>query len=264
MKKVLITGSNSYIGTNLEKRLTKYHKEYQIYTFDMRSPDWEKIDFSKYDIVFHVAALVHIKEKAKMKDSNYRVNRDLPVEVAKRAKSLGVKQFIFMSTMAVYGQEGNFDKKVPLTTDTEPKPTSYYGKSKLSAENELKNLDDDNFHVAILRPPMVYGPYCPGNYSKLEKIARKSPIFPMIQNQRSMIHIDNLCKKVKQIIDEQTSGLFLPQDDEYINTSLLVKEIAEKQGKKIILSKSLGWLIMLFGKRLNVVKKVFGNLIYDK
>lgn len=264
MKKILITGVNSYVGTSLEKWLEKNPVKYYIDKISLKNDAWKEKDFSKYDVVFHVAAVVHKKEKPEMETLYFKVNRDLPVEVAKRAKTAGVKQFIFMSTMAVYGEEGKIGKEVVITRNTDPNPKTYYGKSKLEAENEINKLKKENFKVVVIRPPMIYGPNCPGNYARLEKLAKKIHIFPMIQSERSILHIDKLCQYIKEYIDTKAEGLFFPQDDAYVNTSFLVKKIAEQNGRKIILSKSMGWTIKLMGKRVHLINKVFGNLVYEK
>jgi UDP-glucose 4-epimerase len=263
MKKILITGANSYIGTSVEKWLLKEPEKYKVDTVDMKDNSWKEKDFSGYDVVFHVAAVVHQKEKPEMKDLYFKVNRDLPIEVAKKAKEAGVSQYIFMSTMAVYGKEGKLGKKVVINRNTPVNPKTLYAVSKVEAEAELNKLNDDSFRVVVLRPPMVYGPNCPGNYARLEKLAIKSPIFPMIDNQRSMLHIDKLCQFVKEYIDDEVQGLYFPQDDEYVNTSLMVKGLAERNGKSIHLSKAAGIAIMLFCKKVNLINKVFGNLVYE-
>lgn len=264
MKKILITGKNSYIGTSLENWLMREPDKYKVDTVDMKDWSWKEKDFSQYHVVFHVAAVVHQNENTKMKELYLRVNRDLPIEVAKKAKEAGVSQFIFMSTMAVYGEEGKLGQELIINLNTPVKPNTYYGISKVEAEEELKKLNDDKFRVVVLRPPMVYGPNCPGNYSRLEKLAIKLPVFPMIDNKRSMLHIDKLCKCVKEYIDNEVEGLYFPQDDKYVNTSLMVKELAEKNGKSIHLSKAAGIIIKLIGKRVNLINKVFGNLVYEK
>ncbi len=263
-KNVLITGKNSYIGTSLENWLMREPDKYKVDTVDMKDESWKEKDFSKYDVVFHVAAVVHQKEQPEMKELYFRVNRDLPIEVANKAKEAGVSQFIFMSTMAVYGEEGKLGEEVVINRNTPVNPKTFYGVSKVEAETELDKLNDDSFRVVVLRPPMVYGPNCPGNYARLEKLAVKSPIFPLINNRRSMLHIDKLCQSVKELIDEEARGLFFPQDDQYVNTSLMVKDLAEKNGKSIHLSKTAGLVIKLIGKRVNLINKVFGNLVYEK
>lgn len=264
MKKILITGADSYVGTNLAKWLARCRDKYFVDILDMKSESWKERDFSGFDVVFHVAAIVHKKETSDMVNIYFTVNRDLPIKVAKKARESGVKQFIFMSTMAVYGKNGKLDEEVIITRNTKPDPKTYYAKSKLEAENEINKLMCDNFKVIILRPPLIYGTNCPGNYAKLEKLAKNLCIFPMIENKRSMLHIDKLCYCLEKYINSETDGLFFPQDDEYINTSLLVKKIAEQNGKKIYLSSSLGWLIRKICKRVNLFNKVFGNLVYEK
>ena len=158
--------------------------------------------------------------------------------------------------MSVYGLEVGH-----ITKSTEPHPKSAYGKSKLQADEEIKKLEDENFKFACLRPPMVYGKNCRGNYQSLRRFALKSPIFPDYRNQRSMIYIGNLCEFVKEIIDTQIAGLFFPQNSEYVTTSEMVTLIAKENGKKIRLTKFFNWVIRIAS--VSIVKKVFGNLTYD-
>ncbi len=264
MKRILITGKDSYIGTSVEKWLMKEPDKYQVDTLDMRDSSWKDKDFHGYDVVFHVAGIVHRKEKPEMQELYFKVNRDLPIEVAKKTKEAGILQFIFMSTMAVYGEEGKIGEELIIKHSMPVNPKSMYGKSKVEAEVEIEKLNSERFRVVVLRPPMVYGPNCPGNYARLEKLAVKSPIFPLIDNKRSMLHIDKLCQFVKEYIDEEVQGVYLPQDDEYVNTSLMVKELAEKNGKSTHLSKTAGIVIKLIGKRVNLINKVFGSLVYEK
>ena len=264
MKKILITGKNSYVGKSLERWLEKYSDKYSIDCISLRDDSWKEKDFSKYDVVFHVAAVVHKKEKPEMESLYFKVNRDLTVMLAKKAKLAGVKQFIFMSTMSVYGEEGKIGQEVVINRETSPNPKTYYGKSKIEAENQLKELVNETFKVIILRPPMIYGPNCPGNYMRLETLAKKIPVFPLIENKRSMLHVNKLSDVIKKIIDDEAKGLFLPQDDEYVNTSILVKNLAEQSGNRIFLSRFMGTIIKLVGKRIDLINKVFGNLVYEK
>ncbi|RKD23103.1 hypothetical protein BEP19_12830 [Ammoniphilus oxalaticus] len=264
MKRILITGKNSYVGTNFQRWLENEPDKYMVESISVRDDAWKEKDFSKYDVVLHVAAMVHKKEQPEMERLYFEVNKELPLQIAIKAKKSGVKQFIFMSTMAVYGEEGKVDREVIITRGTLPNPKTFYGKSKLRAEYELKKISDESFKIAILRPPIIYGPNCPGNYSRLESLAKKVPIFPLIDNKRSMLHIKSLCKMLDELIEGKKEGLFLPQDDEYVNTSLLVKDLGKQRGRKIYLSRFVGWLIRLVGKNNNLVKKVFGNLVYER
>lgn len=257
MKRILITGEDSYIGISLEKWLLKETGKYEVETISVIGDEWKKRRFSEFDAIVHVAGIAHIKETKENQNLYYEVNRDLAYEIANKAKEENVKQFIFFSSMSVYGVEtGIIDKNTPLT------PKSNYGKSKLQAEELIKPLEDDAFKVAILRPPMIYGKGCKGNYPKLANLAIKVPIFPEINNKRSMIYIDNLSEFVKLLIDNYSSGLFFPQNSEYVNTSHMVNLIAKSHGKTLKMTK----LFNLFLKFVNVgtVNKVFGDLIYKK
>lgn len=262
MKKILITGANSYIGTSVEKWLSKYPDEYLVDTIDMKTEEWKKKDFSPYDVVFHVAGIAHVSSDPNMEDSYYKVNRDLTIETAKKAKSEGVKQFIFMSSIIIYGDSSK-DLKV-IDENTIPQPSNFYGNSKLQAEQGIIPMSDENFKVVVLRPPMIYGKGSKGNYPKLAKAAIKLPVFPDIDNQRSMLHIDNLCEFIKLIIDNEESGVFFPQNKEYVKTSEMVRLIAEAHGKKIKLVKIFNPILKAMEIKVDIVKKVFGNLVYEK
>ncbi len=257
MKKVLIAGSASYIGTSLEKWLARRDGAYAVDTIDLRDSLWRGHDFSKYDSVFHVAGIVHLKEKKSSAALYYAVNRDLSVEVAQKAKREGVRQFIFMSSMSVY----------PLAIqaighDTPVSPASHYGMSKLEAEKLLSDLIGDSFHVAILRPPMVYGPGCPGNYARLSRLARRLPCAPRCENKRSMLFIDHLSEAVRLIIDSGEGGLFFPQDRELVDTGVLMALIARANGKKCPLIPGFSWLFRILGRLPGPANKVFGDHHY--
>ena len=262
MKKILITGANSYIGTSLEKWLGKYPDKYSIDTIDMRNDLWKEKGFSEFDVIFHVAGIAHVSSDPNLEDIYYKVNRDLTIETAKKAKLEGVKQFIFMSSIIVYGNSSR-EKRI-IDKNTVPKPSNFYGDSKLQAERGIKSLKNNNFKVVIVRPPMIYGKYSKGNYPKLAKVAQKFPMFPDMDNQRSMLHIDNLCEFIRLMIDNEESGLFFPQNKEYVKTSNMVKLIAEVHGKKIKLVKIFNPLLRLLGLKIKLINKVFGNLVYEK
>lgn len=253
MKKVLITGVNSYVGNKLATWLEKY--KYLVDKISLRDNKWQNEVFSKYDVIIHVAGIVHLAETKKNTDLYYRVNRDLTYELAKKAKTEGVKQFVFMSSMSVYGV-----KKGAIYNNTLPMPKSNYGKSKLQGEKLLEKLNGDRFKVAILRPPMIYGKVCTGNYRKLAEFAAWTPIFPDIDNKRSMLYIDNLTEFIKILIDNYEKGIFFPQNREYVKTSEMVKLIANEHGNNIRLTKLFNPVLRLL--RINVIDKVFGDLYY--
>lgn len=266
MKRILITGANSYIGTSFENYINQWSDKYQVDTVDMVDGTWREKSFEGYDVVFHVAGIAH-SDNGKITFAKeqlyYRVNTDLAVETAKKAKNEGIKQFIFMSSIIVYGDSAPIGKTKIIDKTTPLSPANCYGDSKVQAEKGLLLLEDERFKIVILRPPMIYGKGCKGNYSLLSEFVKKIPFFPQINNQRSMLYIDNLSEFIRLIIKNEERGIFFPQNKEYVNTSLLVKTIAEVNRKKTILIKGTETLLIIVSKRLGLINKVFGNLCYE-
>lgn len=266
MKRILITGSNSYIGNSVKEWLSKNGQHYIINEICVESDGWQTADFSIYDVVFHVAGIAHSDTghaSDETKALYYKVNCDLTIAVARKARAEGVKQFIFMSSMIVYGDSAPFGTYKRITQETLPTPANFYGDSKWQAELGLEELRRDDFRIAIVRPPMVYGKNSKGNYPRLATLAKKLPLFPNVKNERSMIHIDNLCELIRLIIAHQEEGVFHPQNDDYIATSDLAREIAKAHGKKLLLVRSFNPFLRCFARRIDVINKVFGNLSYD-
>jgi len=266
-KRVLITGKDSYIGTSVRDWLLEKEEKISVDEVCLKNDQWREMDFSVYDVVFHVAGIVHSdigKASDKTKALYYQVNTDLALEVAATAKSSGVSQFIFMSSIIVYGIDLLLGETQAISYDTLPNPTNFYGDSKLQAEHGLSKLKCTTFKVVIIRPPMVYGKASKGNYPRLVKLAKTIPIFPDIDNVRSMLHIDNLCEFVRLLINDAEDGIFHPQNAEYVKTSELVALIAQAHGRKMRLVRVFNPFLKLFSKRVGVVNKVFGNLYYDK
>ena len=261
MKKVLITGANSFVGTNIEKWLLKTPSEFSVDTIDTMNDIWKTADFSKYDVVFHVAGIAHVDPKPEMAPLYYKVNRDLTIEIAKHAKEKGVKQFIFMSSGIVYHASKSLKGDVK-TKDTVPNPNDFYGDSKLQAENGLKELECDTFKVCILRPPMIYGPGNKGNLPRLGWLAKKTPIFPAWHNKRSMLYVENLAEFVKQAILRELSGTFFPQNAEYSDTVEIVRHFAKEHGHKIWISKIFNPFVWLGSFFLPAIPKMFADSYY--
>ena len=278
MKNILITGEGSYIGTNVENWLKNYNKQaeekslpepYNVVTINVFSDEnnhgeWEKFDFSKFETVYHVAGLAHAdvsNVSDDVKKKYYRINTDLALAIAKKAKADGVKQFIFMSSMIIYGGQ-NY-----VTAETEPKPANFYGDSKWQADQKLRQMESENFKVAVIRPPMIYGKGSKGNYPVLAKMAAKLPFFPVVNNKRSMLHIDNLCEFIRLVIDNDDRGIFFPQNAEYSNTSKMVKMIADIKGHKILMLHGVAWLVHIMmhipGKIGKLASKAFGSSCYE-
>lgn len=266
-KKVLITGANSYIGENFKNYAEKYYPNLQIDVVDMIGNSWKNSDFSNYDAIFHVAGIAHVDIKKvtnEEKKQYYAVNADLAVETAIKAKTCGVKQFIYLSSTMIYGD--SFYKKHKLIDEyTIPSPTNFYADSKWKGDIGIRRIANELFNVAILRIPMVYGHASKGNFSSLIKLGKISPIFPDIDNQHSMIYIENLCEFVCLLVLSGKGGIYFPQNEEYSNTSELVKEIGLVAGQKIYINKIFNLAVdiasIIPGKTSTLVNKAFGNNI---
>ncbi|MFF2447142.1 NAD-dependent epimerase/dehydratase family protein [Neobacillus sp. NPDC058068] len=261
MKRILITAKHSYIGNAFASSTAdKYTIEY----ISCRTEEWRKADFSKYDVIFHVAGIAHVDAKSDLESLYYKVNRDLTIELAKKSKAEGVKQFIFMSSMIVFGESSATNKSIVVKKNTKPNPNGFYGNSKLQAEQGITPLQDDNFKVVIVRPPMIYGKGTKGNFPKLAKLAKMIPIFPNIDNKRSMLYIENLCEFIRLMIDNEEHGIFHPQNKEYVNTADMVCKIGDVYGNKIVVTKLFNLVIKLMGKKVNAINKVFGTFLYEQ
>ena len=259
MKKILITGANSYIGTSFEKYIKEnYPDEYIVDTVDMINGSWREKSFAGYDSVFHVAGIAHRKETKENAHFYYEVNRDLAIETAKKAKADGAGQFIFLSSMSVYGMETGV-----ITKETAPNPKSHYGKSKWQAEQAIESFDSEGFKVCILRPPMVYGKGCKGNFQTVVKIVKKLPFFPNVKNERSMIYIDNLSSFVKRCADLELRGVYFPQNKAYMSTKDMALWISEALNKKIYFDYITGLCVRILRRVHSTAKKAFGSLVYD-
>jgi len=270
-KKVLITGANSYVGESFKVWAIEHYPTLSIDTVDLMDGSWRNYDFSSYDTVFHVAGIAHADvgdadeaEKARY----YAVNTDLAIETAKKAKDSGVKQFIFMSSMIVYGDSAPYAREKMIDEHTIPAPANFYGDSKWQADKGIRKLQESRFHVAVVRSPMIYGRNSKGNYQVLAKAAKYLPFFPAVRNQRSMIHIDNMCEFLCKLVMSGAGGIYFPQNDEYSNTSELVKEIAGAANKKIAVTKLLMPAVVIAshipGKVSRLMNKAFGNSIYSQ
>lgn len=271
MKRVLITGANSYIGTSFEAYVRENRaEELSVDTIDMIDGSWRERDFSAYDIVYHVAGIAHadvgnVSEAVKAR--YYAINTDLAIETAKKAKADGVGQFIFMSSAIIYGDSAPYGKKLRITRDTEPRPVDFYGDSKLRADCGVREIADDSFVVTVLRPPMIYGKGSKGNYPVLSKMAKTMPVFPDCDNERSMLYIENFCVFLAEVMIRGQGGIFFPQNAEYSRTSDVVRFIAEASGRRIVISKAFNWIVWVAiripGKLGDMANKAFGNLTYD-
>ena len=255
--KILLTGASGFLGSYF---INKYSSKYKIEAFSFLNDSFKDLDLSDTDTIIHLSALVHQMDGAS-KEEYEKVNVTQSIDLAKKAKKSGVKYFIFMSTVKVYGEETNN----VYTENSECKPEDEYGKSKLKAENELQKLEDDNFIISIIRTPIVYGYGVKANIKNLISLVNKVPILPFanIQNRRSMVYIGNLCHLVDIIIEKKRSGVFLSSDDKPLSTSRLIELIADTLDKKIYLIEIPFFEIILKLIKPNFHKRLYGSLAVD-
>jgi len=262
--RVVITGENSYIGNNIQSYIQNNDEEVEICQLDVVGEKWREFDFSGYDVVVHVAAIVHRKDIVVWEPYN-KINVELTLEIAKKAKSQGVKQFVFLSSMAVYGAEKSLSKKKSvISREYELNACSMYGRSKHLAEQKLTEIEDENFRVAIVRPPNVYGPGCKGGYITMyAAVVRKLPAIPkaFTSVKQSVIYIDNLSRFIYLLIVGQKRGVYTPQDSASISAVEIMQYISEalKLNKKTSNFWGLGLYLMSF---LPLVRKGYGGVTY--
>ena len=263
MKRILITGANSYTGLAIRQHLSSWPGKYHVDTISLRGDSWRSENFSSFDTVIHTAGIAHDSTKSSLKDDYYAVNTQLAFDTARKAMKDGVGQFVFMSSSIVYGRPAPIGKIRTITRGTPVSPSSYYGDSKVQAENMILPLDSERFRVCVLRCPMIYGKGCRGNYRLLSRIGRWLPVFPKVSNTRSMLYVKNLAEFVRLMAEDGTHGIFWPQNGEYSDTSEMVKMIAESHGRKMLLVPKCEIPLKILARVLRVMDKAFGSLAYD-
>ncbi len=257
MKTILLTGASGFIGNYFR---TKYKDRYRIVPFSFRKDDFQNLDLSQIDCVVHLSALVHQMNGAP-EEAYKRINVEQTLALAQKAKTFGVKHFIFMSTIKVCGEESDTaytEKSVCLPVDP-------YGKSKYHAEKALKELEDTHFKVAIIRTPIVYGYGVKANIKSLVKLVNTVPILPFkgITNKRSMVYIGNLCHLIEVIVDQEANGLFLAGDDKPLSTTELITLIAKFSNRNIHLVQIPFFDVLLKSLKPSFYRRLYGNLFID-
>ncbi len=262
-RNILITGKTGYIGNALEKFFIAQGD--RVERLSVRRQTWQEKDFSKFDVVIHLAALVHNNTPHARLTDYFKVNYELTKKLANLVKKAGVNKFIFLSTMSVYGEEGSLTSTVKINRYTKCNPTTYYGLTKYKAETMLEDLANNQFQVNIIRPPMVYGKNSPGNFSRLLKMSKINFIYPKISNQRSVIYIDDLVYHINQLIKYDGTTLTHPQNKDYMDTNqtlMLMRKFNDK--KPYLLEISYFKFLNKFLNKIGIIRKVYGNLVYDK
>lgn len=265
MKKVILVGIGGYIGGKFTEYINNNYPDWQVDAVDSMNRKWAETDFTGYDAVYNVSGLAHANARQGTEEQYYSVNGQLPIDVAAKAKAEGVPLFIQMSSMVVYGDMSGLGEEKKIFENTEPEESSIYGKSKMMAERGLHKFVDENFHVAIVRPPLIYSEFARDNFPRLVNFAKKSPIFPNLKNQQSMVYVDNLCELIHLIIENNKGGIYYPQQECYIETSKMVCDIADAVGNRMWQTKIFNPFLKFFSKweKLAFIHKAFGSITYD-
>ncbi|MCF6330721.1 MAG: NAD-dependent epimerase/dehydratase family protein [Sulfurimonas sp.] len=259
---VLLTGAGGFVGSYFKN---KYNEKYKMKIFSFLNDNFQQLDLLNTDVIVHLSALVHQMGGASVEEYE-KINVTQTIDLAKKAKKSGIKHFIFMSTVKVYGEETD----IPYNENSKCLPQDEYGKSKLKAENELQKLEDDNFEVSIIRTPIVYGYSVKANIKNLVSLVQKIPVLPFgnIQNRRSMVYVGNLCHLIDEIIgfrikSGMTNNIFLASDDKPLSTSRLIQLIANELDKKVYLVKIPFFENILKFVKPNFYKRLYGSLEVD-
>lgn len=263
-KTLMITGASGFIGSNFIKR---YEKEYNIVPVCLIKNRPEDLDFTEVDTILHLAALVH-QMKGAPEEKYFEINTRLTERLAKKAKENGVKHFVFYSTVKVYGYDGDLENHDFVLTENSPcNPNDPYGASKYEAEKILKNLENENFKISIIRPPLVYGEGVKGNMLSLIKLVNKCPILPFDydNNRRTMVGIENLLYMTKLIIDKEADGIYIGSDLKDVSIKNITEAMEKGLNKKRIKIKLPTFIFNFLCKRKkNIMVRLYGTLAFQQ
>lgn len=263
-KTLMITGASGFIGSNFIK---KYENEYNIIPVCLIKNKPEDLDYTEVDTILHLAALVH-QMKGAPEEKYFEVNTELTRRLATTAKEKGVGHFVFYSTVKVYGFDGELNNHDFILTENSPcNPNDPYGTSKYEAEKILNSLQEENFKIAMVRPPMVYGEGVKGNMLSLMKLINILPIIPFDydNNKRSIISTENLLYLTHLIIKNQADGIYLGTEGNPVSIKEIAESIEKGIGKKKINIKFPKFIFKLLCKiKLDIMVRLYGTLAFKQ
>lgn len=253
-KKVAITGGSGFIGSGF---ISKYKDTLDLLDLNLRDKGVESLALHGIQSFVYSVGIAHVK-KAEDDPEFFEINEELALSCAKKAKSSGVRQFIYISSTMVYGQ----GSQEAYNEDSMCTPVNAAGKSKQRAEIRIKSLADENFKVAIIRPSLVYGKGVKGNLYSFLKLA-DSPLplpFKDVHNQRAMVSIHTLIDAIYKVIREELDGTFVISDRDPVSTEELMTTLRTALGRNPRLFKLPASFMRLFARfRPNLYNKLFGS-----
>ena len=244
--KILMTGATGFVGSVLSERVSSLYDTIALVRTqnNLLSANIQQLvannifeaDLpSNIDVIIHLAGRAHIlNEQTTDPLTEFRkVNVEGTLQLARQALDKKVKRFIFMSSIGV---NGAVTLQQPFTEDTLPQPHADYALSKLEAEEALKKLfAGSDTELVIIRPPLVYAAYAPGNFARLLKlVATNLPLpFARTQNNRSFVALENLVDFIQVCIEHPTAAnqTFLVADQNSISTRELIQYLKQGMGK---------------------------------
>lgn len=267
--KILITGKTSRIGCAFADHMKERHPdEVETEAVSLRGEEWKQKDWSAYDAILHCAGVAKTDIAApgsKEEQHYYAINRDLAIEAAKKAAEDGVSHFIYLSTMMVYGNSAPIGKTFTIDKDTVPKPASVYGKSKLAGEEGVSEaLKNSTTLLTIIREPVVYGQHLGGEVQKLLQLSKKLPVFPRINSTKSYIYEGNLSECFYRILQNKTTGILCPADEEALTTTDLFVTMRRLQKKGCWTPGHLLGLLKLLSHVTGSVNAVYNDMKYTQ
>ena len=258
MKTLAVTGATGFVGNRL---MQINEGRYRLLPLSLRDKKPALLDLQGVDTIVHLAGKAH--QMQPIDDSIYfAVNYELTKQLADRAIEQGVKQFIYVSSTKVYG-----DDITEIVNEKSPcHPTDAYGASKLKAEQYLLSLASPAFTVAVVRPPLVYGPGVKGNMIRLLQLAAKHIPLPFgnTRNARSMVFIDNLVELFNAITDQQAAGVFAGGDQHPLATDELIRLMRKSLGNNSSLV-SIPFFVRSIIKKYKpaLYIRLFGSFVVD-
>lgn len=259
MKNVIVTGEKGKLSCKVANWL-KLKGGFDVRQISLRGNDFENADFNGIECIIHIAGVT--PQNAKSETDYEEVNYSLTKRLADKAKQSGVKQFVFISSMAVYGAEQNIcGLKGMVNRDTALLPTSEYGKSKLKAEKYLQTIQNADFLVSIIRVPSVFDKEKTEYIDQYKYLAEKLPVIPVAftMNYKSFINSDNLCELIYLIVKRIYSGVVCPDDGKF-SAFDICRFIYPNKPK----SKALGKLIELSMKNNSRIIDYYGAIYYSE